>query len=65
MRGMKLKDLIAQFVDRGLSQPEVEQSHRRGPRPLPSNIRKATGNPIRALTNAEIEQIFLEEDASH
>ncbi len=62
MQGIKLKDLIASFIENGLEQPSpllVRES--RGPLPW---VRESTGNPIPALTNAELDAILLEEDLS-
>lgn len=59
LRGLKLKDLVAELLKRGLSQRDPL----RGPRsPLPV-IRKATGVVHPALTNREIENLLTGEDA--
>ncbi|HTQ09613.1 MAG TPA: hypothetical protein VMI31_06035 [Fimbriimonadaceae bacterium] len=63
LRGMKLKDLITSFVERGLGQPEVSSSTRPAKRKLPDTIRRGTGTPIPAMTNGEIESFIAQEDA--
>jgi hypothetical protein len=62
LRGMKLKDLIAAFVESGLQQTATYEA--RQVRKLPTFIREATGNPIPAFSNAEIAEILDAEDAS-
>lgn len=64
--GLKLKDLIARYVARGLAgaeQPPVSDTATGRQRsPLPMIPRASTGKPIPALSNAELAQIELEED---
>ncbi len=58
LRGVKLKDLIASFIEQGLgisSSPRVARGHLR---PLPEFV-KRTGHPLPSLTNAQIEDILL------
>jgi hypothetical protein len=61
LRGLKLKDLIASYIERGLESstalPELA-GHRR---PLPAFI-PPTGRPIPSLSNAQIEEILLREE---
>ena len=62
IRGVKLKDLIAQLLDSGL--PKVVQPGREpesGRRNLPVLV-PAADRQIPVLTNAELEEIFLRED---
>jgi len=61
LRGLKLKDLIASFIERGLelSAPLAEMPGHR--RPLPAFI-QPTGRPIPSLSSAQIEEILLRED---
>lgn len=59
LRGMKLKDLVAELLRRGLS-PRVPMSAKRSDLPV---IRQATGAVHPALSNREIENLLTEEDA--
>lgn len=61
--GMKLKDLITLYVEQGLRGPAPMHSSRRQRSELPV-ARKATGRPIPALTNLEIQRILDEEEVS-
>lgn len=67
--GLKLKDLIARYVEQGLRQaPPVTDSNGRPPPPQPRTdppMFPPTGHAIPALTNAEIEEILMSEDAEH
>ncbi len=61
LRGIKLKDLITSLLEQGLK-PRAKESESHGQnRPIPVTIR-ADGPAIKPLTNAEIEEIFLQED---
>ncbi|MDQ3564033.1 MAG: hypothetical protein M3436_07805 [Pseudomonadota bacterium] len=64
--GLKLKDLIARYVARGLAgaerPPAGDTRTERQRSPLPVIPRASTGKPIPALSNAELAQIELEED---
>ena len=68
LSGIKLKDLIARYVDEGLrrSAPplegETQASRRRSP--LPVIPEATTGKPIRALSNVELAAFELEEDVA-
>ena len=59
LRGIKLKDLVAELLKRGLSQ-RVPLSVPRSALPV---IRKSTGAVDPALSNREIEILLTEEDA--
>ena len=56
--GQTLKELLTSIVENDLHPGQTETPVRS---PLPV-FRKATGIPLRALTNAEIEEIFIQED---
>lgn len=64
LSGLKLKDLIARYIEQGLRQGGNAfsvQPRQRSPLPM---IRKAaTGKPIPALSNAEMQEILDDEDA--
>jgi len=63
IRGVKLKDLVATILDAGLradSTPEAPAPKGQG-RPVPVAL-STQGQPFQALTNAELEAIFLRED---
>lgn len=66
LEGRKLKDLIAEYVSRGLLSeglPGAADGHRaRSPIPVIQRA-AATGKTIPALANAEIAAILDEEDA--
>ncbi len=60
--GLKLKDLVARFVEAGLrdyAPANGSAPRRRSEFPI---IRMASGQPLPALTNADIEDILLAED---
>jgi hypothetical protein len=63
--GMKLKDLITQYVEQGLregKQPSSRPfSRRRSELPV---ARAATGHPIPVVTNADVHRFLEEEDAT-
>jgi len=62
--GMKLKDLITRYVEQGLRQgtlPPVVPRRRRSELPI---ARSATGRTLPALTNADIQRLFDEEEAT-
>jgi len=62
-RGLKLKELLATFVEAGLQQPSTDSSEAARKRsPLPA-ARRASGSTIPAIDNQEIARIFDEEDA--
>ncbi len=59
--GVTLKKLLTRYVEKGLyptREPQVPPV--RSPLPV---FFEPTGTPMSALTNARIEEIFLEEDA--
>ena len=60
LRGIKLKDLIASFVERGLETTATrsERGHRDA---LPEFV-PHTGQPIRSLSGADIEELLLRVD---
>ena len=60
-RGMKLKELVAELLQRGLDREEIVLSPRsRSALPV---IRKATGARHASMSNQEIENLLLAEDA--
>lgn len=61
LRGIKLKDLISGLIEQGLSPRPKETEARGQKRPVPVTI-TAEGLKIKPLTNAEIEDIFMQED---
>ena len=63
--GMKLKDLIVRFVQQGLGHgaPPSSATRRRQRSELPV-ARPATGRTLKALTNAEIQQLLDEEETA-
>ena len=64
LSGVKLKDLIALYLEQGLRQgegaPPVEPQRRS---PLPLILKAVSGRPIPALSAAQIQAIVDEEDA--
>ncbi len=59
---MKMKDLIAELLESGLSQPRQTRPPRTGMNcPIPVTI-PATGLKLKPLSNAEIEASLLQED---
>jgi hypothetical protein len=64
LSGIKLKDLIARYVEQGLRQGEsVPPAQPRQRSSLPVISKAASGQPIPALSNAETQAILDEEDA--
>lgn len=67
LSGMKLKDLIARYVDEGLKRGspftagEAQAQRRRSPPPI---IIPARGVPIHALTADELREIETAEDVA-
>ena len=62
--GLKLKDLVTRYVEQGLRQdhqPPSEPLRRRRELPI---AQRAMGQPLPALTNAELYSILDEEDAA-
>jgi len=64
LQGMKLKDLFAGYIHDGLARGGATEGlpARRSEFPI---FRLATGTPIPALTNAEIEELLVLEDLEH
>jgi len=63
LSGIKLEDLIARYVEQGLLRVRAcrpVQPRQRSPLPVISKA--ASGQPIPALSNAEIQAILDEED---
>lgn len=60
--GLKLKDLITRYVEQGLRDMPSKAPLRRRRSELPV-ARAATGHPLPALTNGEIQRILDEEEA--
>ena len=63
LRGAKLKDLIAQLIEKGLAEQPALPYARRSRSPLPT-LRRRTGKVHRALSNAEVERLLTEDDAN-
>ena len=61
LQGIKFKDLIAAFVERGLDASAARRDARGHQRSLPDFV-PLMGQPIRSLTNVEIEEILLGEE---
>lgn len=64
MNGLKLKDLIARYVEQGLEggpSRGIPSRRRRSDLPV---IRAATGHTLPALTNEEIQRILDEDEAA-
>ncbi len=59
-KGVKMKELLAAFIEKGLRGETSGQSTARSPLPI---ARRATGHGIRALDNAQIAKILDAEDA--
>jgi hypothetical protein len=60
LRGLKLKDLVAELLQAGLQRPlAVPTARARSPLP---KIRKATGTTHPSLSNQEIASILTAED---
>lgn len=62
LRGVKLKDYVAEILQVGLAQTVTARAEARPRSPLPV-IRQATGVAHPALTNREIDALLATEDA--
>jgi hypothetical protein len=62
LRGMLLKDFVAETLQAGLAQTAAARVEARPRSPLPL-IRKATGVPHPALSNRDIDALLVAEDA--
>lgn len=62
LRGVKLKDYVAEILQVGLAQTVAARAEARPRSPLPV-IRQATGVAHPALTNREIDALLATEDA--
>ena len=62
LRGVLLKDYVAEILQTGLAQTAAAQAEARPRSPLPV-IRKATGAAHPALSNREIDALLVAEDA--
>lgn len=62
LRGVKLKDFVAELISSGLAQTATPAAAPRPRSPLPV-IRKATGKPHPAFSNREIDALLVAEDA--
>jgi hypothetical protein len=62
--GLKLKDLIARYVEEGLHHSEAAQTlpQERTRSPLPVIEKAATGRLIPAVSRAELARIEIDED---
>lgn len=61
-QGVKMKELLAIFIEDGLRGRKSSASKATARSPIPI-ARRATGKPIRPLNNAQIAKIFDAEDA--
>ena len=62
-KGMKMKELVASYVQTGLYASQgPEGSIKQSPLPAP---RKASGKKMPALSNAQIQELLDDEDATH
>lgn len=59
LRGRKLKELVTEFIERGLGSQNAPPSRSRSPLPV---LRPPTGRPHPALSNAELENLLTVED---
>ena len=65
LEGTSLKRLITRYVERGLDARDTDTPATKPARsPIPL-IRPATGNPLPALSNADLHGILDQEDAAH
>ena len=63
LKGMKLKELVTQLIERGLAHEPNQPTAQRERTPLPVAIRfDPNVRPAPALTNAELYAILDEED---
>jgi hypothetical protein len=62
LRGTKLKDLIAQFIEKGLASRPAAIVPRPPRSPLPQ-VRPPSGTVHPALSNAEIDSLLSHQDA--
>ena len=60
LRGRKLKDLVTEFIERGLAARSATPARSRSPLPM---VRPPTGRPHPALGNAELESLLTLEDS--
>ena len=65
LRGFKLKDLVAQFIERGLAASAAQPDQASPRSPLPVAIVRDPNTPMTpALTNAQLYAILDEEDVA-
>lgn len=64
LRGQKLKDLVASCIELGLASPEAATPTFGHRTPLPE-FACLSGKPVRALSNAQIEDILTQEELRH
>ena len=57
--GKTLKELLTSFVEKCIQEPPAATPPVRSPLPTPL---RAKGAPIPSLTNAEIDDLFMQED---
>lgn len=63
LRGFKLKELVAQFIELGLAADAGQPVHARKRSPFPVAIPRVPGTPMTpSLTNAQLHAILEEED---
>jgi hypothetical protein len=63
LRGYKLKELVAQLIERGLNEGAMSSTAERSRRSFAIPIaREADGTVTPALTNAQLQSILAEED---
>ncbi len=61
LRGTKMKDLIASFIERGLQAPDQPAAVRGHRTPLPEFVPR-TAVPIPSLSSSDVEEILLNEE---
>jgi hypothetical protein len=61
LSGLKLKDLVTQFVEQGLKGAISPTAPKRQRSEL-AVVRLAQGKPLPSLSNAEIEALFVDEE---
>lgn len=62
LRGAKLKDLIAQYIEKGLADRAAPRGERRARSPLPT-LRSGNGDLHPSLSNIELECLLNDDDA--
>ena len=61
LRGVKMKDLLTDFIRKGLKQ-EQASTEKPSPKKAPPTISKKHTVPVKAYTNTELQEILDTED---